>query len=131
MIGYIHLQVDVRDLLILYLDLRNLQRGVELRVVECSRSLCLDTHHSLGVDLLRLQSLQLIQANARGGKLRVITLLPRPNTHLALHVARGKLHAKVAVHFISSACEGQRRRRDRLIVSSDMGQREVPLPDGT
>ncbi len=65
MIGYVHLQVDIRDLLILYVDLRNLQRGVELRVVECSRSLCLDSHHSLGVDLLRLQSLQLIEANAR------------------------------------------------------------------
>ncbi len=119
------------DLLILNLDLRNLQRGVELRIVERSRSLCLDAHHSPGVDVLRLERLQLIQTNAGGSKLRVVTLLPRPNAHFALHVARGKLDAKIAVNFISSACEGQRRRRDRLIVSSDMGDRDVPLPDGT
>ncbi len=54
-------------------------------------------------------------------ELRDITLLPGTNTYLALHVARGELHAEVAVHFVSRAGEGQRRRVDRLIVSSDMG----------
>ncbi len=127
MIGYIHLQVDVGDFLILNLNLRNLQCGIELRVLKRSRSICLDAHHSPGVDILRLQRLQLIQTNAGGSKLRDVALLPRPNAHFALHIARGKVDTQIAVNFISSAREGQRRRRNRLIVRSDVREQKGSL----
>ena len=66
MIGHIHLQIDVRDLLILNIDLWNLQRGVQLRVVKRARPVGFYAHHTLGVNVLRFDCLQLFQANSRG-----------------------------------------------------------------
>src|SRR5580693_2207856 len=115
MIGYIHLQIDLRYLLILNFDLWYLQRGFKLRIVEGPRSICLDAHHSFSSNIPRLERLQLVQTNVGSSKLRVVSLLPRPNAHLALHVPRGKLDPEIAVNFFSSAVEAQGRRGHRLV----------------
>ena len=87
MVGYVCLQANVGEVLLLNDEVRDLNHRVELRIVERSLAFRLDAHYTSGIGAARFEGLQFIEMDAGRSEHGRISLLFRTGIYFSFDCA--------------------------------------------